>query len=296
MLRKNLKIILFGVILSLGLVGCSTGQESTNENPDDTSVASEESAEKEDDKSNTSSESSGEEKVAQIGLITSYVPFAYIDENGDSQGYEYEVYKAIDEKLEDYVFEYSHYDFQSLFAALDSGQADSVSCQLNKTPEREEKYIFTNEPISVQDIYIVTLEESQYNPSKFEELAGKTVGVNSGTEEHQNLQGFADENPELEINVVPYENVDLTLENLQNGTYDAYITSEFGAAQHQKTRDIKLKLGEEPAYSIPAYFLLSKENEELRDAMDEALRELKEEGTLDQLYQDLVINSELLTE
>ena len=57
---------------------------------------------------NDSKGSTGSNKVTtlKVAHTQNYVPYDFVDEKGESDGYEVAVLKAIDEKLPDYKFEY----------------------------------------------------------------------------------------------------------------------------------------------------------------------------------------------
>lgn len=58
---------------------------------------------------NDSKGSTGSNKVTtlKVAHTQNYVPYDFVDEKGQSDGYEVAVLKAIDEKLPDYKFEYT---------------------------------------------------------------------------------------------------------------------------------------------------------------------------------------------
>ena len=70
--------------------------------------------------SKTSSSASGSGKVTtlKVAHTQNYVPYDFVDEKGESDGYEVAVLKAIDEKLPDYQFEYTGTSDEDLLVDL----------------------------------------------------------------------------------------------------------------------------------------------------------------------------------
>lgn len=58
-----------------------------------------------------------------VGTGNAYQPFVYLDENEELQGYDIEVLRAVDEKLDQYNFEYESMDFKNILTSL---SADKV--------------------------------------------------------------------------------------------------------------------------------------------------------------------------
>ena len=70
---------------------------------------------------NDSKGSTGSNKVTtlKVAHTQNYVPYDFVDEKGESDGYEVAVLKAIDEKLPDYKFEYTGTSDDDLLIGLD---------------------------------------------------------------------------------------------------------------------------------------------------------------------------------
>ena len=75
---------------------------------------------------NDSKGSTGSNKVTtlKVAHTQNYVPYDFVDEKGESDGYEVAVLKAIDEKLPDYKFEYTGTSDDDLLIGLESGKYD----------------------------------------------------------------------------------------------------------------------------------------------------------------------------
>ena len=74
-----------------------------------------------------------------IATEGAYAPYNYVDENGNPDGYDVAVAKAVDELLEDYEFEYVAVEWSSIFAGLEADRYQVLVTQAARTAEREEK-------------------------------------------------------------------------------------------------------------------------------------------------------------
>ena len=83
--------------------------------------------------------------VLKIGTEGTYKPFTYHDENNELCGYDVEVGKMIGDKL-GVKTEFSEITWEGLLTSLDTGTVDLVLNQVGVTPEREEKYDFSDPP------------------------------------------------------------------------------------------------------------------------------------------------------
>ena len=64
-----------------------------------------------------------------VGTGNAYQPFVYLDENGELDGYDVAVLKAVDEKLDQYNFEYESSDFKNILTSLQAGKVDLAAQQ-----------------------------------------------------------------------------------------------------------------------------------------------------------------------
>ena len=104
--------------------------------------------------SKTSSSASGSDKVTtlKVAHTQNYVPYDFVDEKGESDGYEVAVLKAIDEKLPDYQFEYTGTSDEDLLVGLESGKYDIGTKGAWYTEERAKKFIIPKSPIGASII------------------------------------------------------------------------------------------------------------------------------------------------
>ena len=110
---------------------------------------------------NDSKGSTGSNKVTtlKVAHTQNYVPYDFVDEKGESDGYEVAVLKAIDEKLPDYKFEYTGTSDDDLLIGLESGKYDIGTKGAWYTEERAKKFIIPKEPIGASIIGFTVRKE-----------------------------------------------------------------------------------------------------------------------------------------
>lgn len=255
--KKLLAIILSGCLMASALTGCgSKDKEAAGD---------------------------GVQKIT-VAVGNTFPPYAYTDENDKPAGYDVEVLKAIDEKLEQYEFEYQSMDFKNILLSVESNKAQIGTQQFERNPEREEKYLYNDESFAKFTPY--TVVGSNNNTIKsFEDLAGKTMILPTADNTEQSINEFNEKHPDNPIKIKWMESgsTEETLALLESS--DEYATPIIPVLINLINQEYggKLKAVGEPIIRNDSYFLLNKDQTELKEAMDKALVELREEGKLSEL-------------
>ena len=153
---------------------------------------------KEEEKTSTI-EAIKEAGAVRIGVFSDKPPFGYVDEKGESQGYDIYLAKRI---AKDLLGDESKVEFVLVEAAnrveyLQSNKVDIILANFTQTPEREEVVDFAKAYMKV-DIGIVSPDGAPIK--SVEDLKGKQLIVNKGT----TAETFFTKNyPEIEL--VGYE-------------------------------------------------------------------------------------------
>ena len=131
---------------------------------------------------NDSKGSTGSNKVTtlKVAHTQNYVPYDFVDEKGESDGYEVAVLKAIDEKLPDYKFEYTGTSDDDLLIGLESGKYDIGTKGAWYTEERAKKFIIPKEPIGASIIGFTVRKEDADKYKNIDDFAkekGKLVPI-----------------------------------------------------------------------------------------------------------------------
>lgn len=209
----------------------------------------------------------------KVGMSGRYFPFTFVEQD-QLKGFEVDVMNAVAERIGVDV-QFVTANFSGLFGMLESGRIDTIANQITITEERQQKYLFT-EPYVYDGAQVVTREGND-TIEGVEDLRGKTVAVNLGSNYEQLLRElpYADE-----IDIRTYES------NLEQdtalGRVDAFVMDRVSASQVIKEKPLPLELAGKP-FSEIRNALPFRDNEQgraMRDRVDAALTELKEDGTL----------------
>ena len=224
--------------------------------------------------SKTKLEQIKEKGVLKIGTEGTYKPFTYHDESDNLTGYDVEVAKAIGEKLGVKV-EISEITWEGLLASLDNGTVDLVLNQVGVTDERKEKYDFSD-PYLYSYIALITSKDNN-DIKTWEDAKGKKTSLNVSSNyakiaEEEGMDITASDTFSKDIELLLAGRTDCVINNTI--AFNDYITQK--PDTNIKIADIK-KDPDTVAVPIP------KGNEDLVKAVNEALKELKEEGTLSEL-------------
>ncbi|MBR1535313.1 MAG: transporter substrate-binding domain-containing protein [Treponema sp.] len=232
---------------------------------------------------------SGNVKTVIVGTGKIFAPFCYLDENGKLAGYEKDVLDAVDELLPQYKFKYETFDFANILIALQAKKVDIGAHQYGKTPQREETYLFGNQPYRAAANKIVVLKERN-DISKLEDLHGKTVNTNTGnlvTEFLERYNKTLPESQKIKLIVTPSTvPVEEKISKIKNGTYDAVFThNPADIEKWNKEYGNLLKAAGDLSKetTVYTYHVFRKGDVELRDAVDNALKKLLEDGTLSKI-------------
>ncbi|MBC2319773.1 amino acid ABC transporter substrate-binding protein [Listeria booriae] len=221
-------------------------------------------------------------KTIVVGTGTQFPNICFIDDKGNLTGYDVELVKALDKKLPQYKFEFKTMDFSNLLLSLQTNKIDFVAHQMEVNDERKEKFLFNKEPYNVFPLQ-VAVNEKNTDIKSVADLAGKTAIVSATSNSAVYLEKYNKEHGD-KINIV-YSgtgNNDAT-NQIRTGRADATITTPFAVKLLNEQADAQQKVVGEPVLNSKVYFLLRKNESQLSNDLDGALKELKEEGVVSKL-------------
>jgi polar amino acid transport system substrate-binding protein len=211
-----------------------------------------------------------------VGTDTPFPPFE-IGKPPDISGFDIEVVNGIAEKLGLEVT-YQDTSFDTIFRDVAQGKFDLAVAASTITPEREQTIDFSDPYYEANQSLVVTADS---DIASVDDLAGKTVGAQDATtgEDYAN-----EETDAAQVRGFP-EGPD-AINALRNGQVDAVIIDQpvvIDALESQAGGDI------EEAEEIPTGELyglaIATDNDALREEVNSALQELKDDGTLTDLYE-----------
>ncbi|WP_429373271.1 transporter substrate-binding domain-containing protein [Paenibacillus sp. DS2015] len=219
-----------------------------------------------------------------VGTGTQFPDVCFIDEDGKLTGFDVELVKQIDELLPEYEFEFKTMDFGNLLLSLETNKIDFVAHQMEKNPEREEKFLFNKEPYSIF-LTKVAVAKNDTTIQSIADLKGKKILVGPTSNQAYFLENYNKENSDA-INIVysSGEANDLVAQ-IEGKRVDATLTTDFALKNHYPGADGKpaLKTVGDPLIQSNVLFVLRKDGQELSDKLDGAIKTLKENGELAKL-------------
>jgi ABC-type amino acid transport substrate-binding protein len=217
-----------------------------------------------------------EEGVLTVGTDAPYPPFLIGNpEDPDFSGYEIELFNAISEIL-GLEPQYANTNFAAVFRDTANGLFDIAVVSSTILPERERVVDFTDPHYEAQQALLVT-EDSDI--ASVADLEGVIVGAQDGTtgEQYANNETGASE-----VRGFPQGPDAITA--LVTGQVDATIIDQpvaVDAVEKQGGMVIAEEIQTDELYGFP----VAPDNDGLREAVNEALAQLKEDGTVDELYE-----------
>ena len=174
--------------------------------------------------------------------------------------------------------EFRSMGFDALIQAVPSGDIDMIAAGIDKTPEREKALDFSDVYFD-QGGFITVVRKDNSTIHNMDELAGKTVGVQIGTVPAD----MAKKIPNTTVKEMD-SNSNIFME-LKAGTIDGAIIDNAVAMYYLKQgADKDLQLVGEPTKAPGTVLGVKKGNTELQQAVNKALKELKEDGTYQKIY------------
>lgn len=216
--------------------------------------------------------------VLRVGVEGTYPPMTYHDDDGNLVGFDVELAKAIGDKLGVDV-EFTESEWDSLLAGIDSGRIDTVINAVSITDERKEKYDFTDPYLSLYRNVIVKKDNDSIR--SLDDLNGTKVAENITTE-------YADELEELGVTIVPIDTLQQAFDLVTSGRADFTLLEDIQFGPYmQEHPDADLKIAftiNDDENDVDQFAIPFKKGEtRLVDAVNQALTELKDDGTLSEL-------------
>lgn len=218
-----------------------------------------------------------------IGSDAAYPPLEWQDTaTGELVGYDIDVIKAVMEEA-GLEYEIRNMAWDALIPSLTSNQIDVVISAMTIKPSRAESVDFTD-PYYKSGL-IVAVHKNNEDIHSFDDLAGKNIGVQIGTTGADKAEEIKAANPGTEV--VAYDRIPEAFMALRNGNVDAVVNDAPVAYYfiEQDTRDDFKVVGD--LLSSEYYGIaMAKDNAELYDAVNGALKALKENGKLQEIHDE----------
>lgn len=280
---KKFGICLLVGLLCIGLVACNSGGSSS------------EAKKSTDERGGSKLEKLQKEGTVTIGFANE-IPYAY-EKDGELKGEAVDIAKAVFAKLGIKNVEGKLADFAQLIPGLQANQFDVITAGMAITPERCENVLFGEPEYKIG----VGLVVSSGNPLKLESYqdivddSDAKIAVMAGAIENKYLKESGVSGKQI-MNV---PDIPAAFSAVQTGRANAVTGTEMTlreALESAKSDNIEFvenfvqpKVEGNPSYGAAAFNLA---DDDLRDAYNEKLAELKKDGTVAKILNSYGFNSD----
>jgi len=229
------------------------------------------------------------DNVLRVASTPTGPPYTFMNnETEEMEGIMIDIANAIGERL-DKEIEIHPMTFASLIQALEGDKVDVISAGMVMTDERREVIDFTDEVFGFGEGLVVHEDNNEIH--SFEDLEGKNVGSQKGTIYHDLLEESG-----LPESITVYEAIGDMLQELSNGRLDAVITDEpVSIYLKENNPNFKIKIiNDYESQIVDGVGLgVAKGNDELVNDLNEVIAELREDGTLQEIYDEWNVSWDL---
>ena len=267
-MKKKMILMLVLMMAVMGIAGCSGSSAETEEQQ----IVAE------------STET--EVKTILVGVTNAAKPWAYLDEDNEIIGYDVDVAKEIDARIDEVTFEYKPMEFANLFLSLESGKIDMIALEVERNEERMAKYLFSDAAYNTFPSFITVLGDRD-DIAGMEDLKGKSLIVTASTNQQVFAEAWNAENGN-EINIVLASggSSNEIVNQLRTGRADATLYTKSEMQSINESLGLDLKTIGEPAMANAVYHVVRKDDEEaiwLKGLVEEAVSSMIDDGTLSKI-------------
>lgn len=211
----------------------------------------------------------------KMGTEGAYPPFNNINEDGKLVGFDIEIGNALCDAM-DVTCEWVTSDWDGIIPALLAKKFDTIMASMSITEERKEKIAFTDKYYT-SPVRFIRRKGTDYTP---EDISGAVVGVQSATVSENLVSGKF---PDVQIKTYAEQeqaNLDLASGRVDLVAADAFVLIDF--VDSEAGNDVEF-VG--PSYTDEEYLGegigigVRKEDEELREMLNDAIKQIREDGT-----------------
>jgi polar amino acid transport system substrate-binding protein len=205
-----------------------------------------------------------------FALTGQYPPFNFVDENNKLAGFDVEIGRELAKRIGAEGVPVT-IAWDGIIAGLLAKKYDVICGSMAITEQRLASIDFT-EPYYRSGAQIFVKDDSSIKSA--DSLKGKKIGVTLGTTYEQWVRANI-----KDVNIRTYKGVPDMILEAATGRIDAFVTDRIVGALAIKDKSAPLKPAGDLLYEERMGIALRKGNPELKNAMNKALAEMKEDGT-----------------
>ena len=243
----------------------------------------------------SASDGDGQKKVVNVAYTNYYVPYDFVNDKGEADGFEVAVMKEVAKKLPQYDWKFTPTSDDDLLIGVESGKYDIGTKGIWKTAAREKKYIFTKNYIGASVIGLVIRKDEAdkvKDMDSFAQYSGKLVPIAPQDARYMVIDTYNKEHPDKPIQLQSSEAFQIAdaYSWVMEGRYDGYLEVELSYKNNIVKDDAPYhQFNDSLTYirykGIPTYPLINKKEQKLADQVDQAIKELRDEGKIAELEQ-----------
>jgi polar amino acid transport system substrate-binding protein len=215
-----------------------------------------------------------------VGLDDAFPPMGFHDKDDKLTGFDIEMGKELSKKLGvEIVWQPTAWD--TVVASLKAKKFDVIISGMNMTKDRMKEVNFAGPYGKAYQILMVKADNQTIKSIK--DVKPGKLGTQSGSTAHKiaKNEGFSDDQLKL------YKEYPLAFNDLAIGRIDAVVCDIFLLKEYaDKKPGVFKKVGEDMGGNDANIGIaVRKEDKQLQDALNQAIKELKEDGTLTRISQ-----------
>ncbi|RKQ37980.1 transporter substrate-binding domain-containing protein [Oceanobacillus halophilus] len=235
--------------------------------------------------------SDGEVRTVKIAYDQASKPISWLDDDGNPTGYDVEVMKLVDELLPEYEFEFVGTTSDDLLIGVQQGKYHAGVKNAFWTEERSENFIYPEEFLGLSSIGLVLTNENAHIET-LEDFAsaGYTLApIAANNAQYTIIDEYNQKNPDNPVQLEAGDQFSVDVIQWVNegrvdggvaieGSFEKQVTAEDGP-YHNLVNDVVYN----EFNVIKTWPLFNLNEQELADAYDEAIKQLKEKKKTNEL-------------
>ena len=223
-----------------------------------------------------------------FGMRSNLLPAAYLDEDGNPTGQNYEVMVKVDELLPEYEFSYEAVDADTILVGIETGKYVGGLGNYFWNEDRAAKYLFAEEPIGAGLQGLVLRKEFDGKVNNLEDFASlglHPVPIGTTDSSYTIYTKYNEEHPDnqIEFNVGESVSVGECVRYIMEGRFDGEVMLKGNYDSIVSEIDPDGNTIFVPISAVKTWALYSPDEADLVKAIDGAMKQLKEDGTLTEI-------------
>ncbi len=228
----------------------------------------------------------GGKTIVKTVISGTEAPLSWVDEKGEKHGYEYDVLLEVNKRLKDYQLDIQAVPPETQDVMMESGDAKVATGGYFKNAQREQNFLLPESPIGASSLMVYVLKGNENKYNSFEDVVKanlKLVPLTPNGGAYRIVDEWNKKHGNLlqEIPVQSGVSVAERVKGLKEGQYDALIIpNNLGVEELAAKQGVELAAIKEPIKVNATYVIVNKKEEKLSGEINEALKELRADGTL----------------